>query len=191
MKNLMLNEDWTEGGPKRVWKMNGLLTELRKWCGPSLNEYVKKKWFESFPLSIHIQRIVAEFMTDTEGNKKSVNWKRMFEIKRTIPNGQKWKISPSFRCAISIRNMSNWTIRICHDKPHEEGGFENDRMIDVIDRSRRRRQWAQNQNGKKPKNRESWTNDQRRKQRRKLLWRRVVGDSAWLPMRSHNQLINN
>lgn len=68
MKNLMYNEDWTEGDANRLDKMTRLYTEVQRRCTPSFNrylnmvQYVECKWFESLWFFIIIQREIGIFI---------------------------------------------------------------------------------------------------------------------------------
>lgn len=89
MKNLMLNEDWTEDDEVRKHKMGILFDEVRKRCGPSfdkyqtIKEYVQKEWFESLHLWIYIQRIVANFVSETKVVRKE--WKSYLSDPKNNP----------------------------------------------------------------------------------------------------------
>lgn len=68
MKNLMYNQDWTEGDVDRLDKMNRLYTEVQRRCTPSFTrylnmvQYVECKWFESLWFFIIIQREIGIFI---------------------------------------------------------------------------------------------------------------------------------
>lgn len=68
MKNLLYNQDWTEGDANRLDKMTRLYTEVQRRCTPSFNrylnmvQYVECKWFESLWFFIIIQREIGIFI---------------------------------------------------------------------------------------------------------------------------------
>lgn len=53
MKNVILNENWTDGDADGSAKTDVLFAEIRELCGPSsgnhltMGEYITKDWFES------------------------------------------------------------------------------------------------------------------------------------------------
>lgn len=126
MKNVMLNEDWTDGDEDRMMKMGILFQEVRAHGGPSFDkyltvkEYIQKDWFESLWMWIRIQRIISEFLTKNSDHRR--DWKKHSRDPRNNPKPLKPKL-PDVRNFAAVP-LSNTQLK--HIK------FDNDDLINLI-----------------------------------------------------------
>jgi hypothetical protein len=124
MKNLMLDEDWTEGNTERQVKMNILFQEVRSHCGPSfddyytMHKYVEKDWFESFWMWIRIQRIVYQFKSDHAIIEREWNQYDRDKVKKpTMPR---------------LPKVKNFTIVPYADTKMKHIKFDHKDLIDLL-----------------------------------------------------------
>lgn len=72
IKNIMLNEDWTDNDPARIDKMDRLYAEVARNCTPSFTtkltmiDYIESNWFESLWFFGQIQVELAEFLEENQ-----------------------------------------------------------------------------------------------------------------------------
>lgn len=100
LKNIIKDQDWTDGDALRQQKVNVLLLELADIGFPAdtnLKQYIREHWFESMLPFINIQREIEQFLIEYADN---------FEQWRAFNKDRKGNEKPTVPRPPTVRNFS-------------------------------------------------------------------------------------